>query len=507
MNLHDVIRAPARHREEHASRARQRNVVTLRGRSAREQARDPARRRGAVRRQGRSTSAPCAMPRQDAARRPVRRRASPSGRRRSCAWPRARRSSSSRECRAPCRYAIYKPTSPGRREHERLGLRRAHAAAARSARCSRAHQQVAAAATPTAASPSWHRGGGHKRRYREHRLPARQGRRPGARSRRSSTTRTARRASRCSTTRTARSATSSRPTASRSATRCMSGADADIKPGNALPLANIPLGTVVHNDRAEARQGRAARALGRRRRAADGARGRATRRCACRRGEIRLRARRAAARRSARSATLEHENVSDRQGRPHALARQAPERPRRRDEPGRPPDGRRRGQVVGRPPSVHAVGQADQGPQDAQQQAHRQVHRQAAREEVRHGAFAQEGSVRRPEPPDEGRRRRSATGSKQVIKTWSRRSTIMPEIVGLTFAVHNGKLFIPVYVTENMVGHKLGEFSPTRTFSGHSADKKVKVGAGAGEVAMASRAQAQRASRISAAQGAAASRT
>jgi small subunit ribosomal protein S19 len=68
-----------------------------------------------------------------------------------------------------------------------------------------------------------------------------------------------------------------------------------------------------------------------------------------------------------------------------------------------------------------------------------------------------------------------STGDKKVIKTWSRRSTILPEFVGLTFAVHNGKKFIPVYVTENMVGHKLGEFAPTRTFHGHSGDKKAKV--------------------------------
>ncbi len=65
--------------------------------------------------------------------------------------------------------------------------------------------------------------------------------------------------------------------------------------------------------------------------------------------------------------------------------------------------------------------------------------------------------------------------SKKVIKTWSRRSTIIPDFVGFTFAVHNGKKFIPVFVTENMVGHKLGEFSPTRTFSMHSGDRKVKV--------------------------------
>lgn len=66
------------------------------------------------------------------------------------------------------------------------------------------------------------------------------------------------------------------------------------------------------------------------------------------------------------------------------------------------------------------------------------------------------------------------SGSRKVIKTWSRRSTIMPEFVGLTFAVHNGKKFVPVFVTENMVGHKLGEFAPTRTYYGHAADKKGK---------------------------------
>jgi len=69
------------------------------------------------------------------------------------------------------------------------------------------------------------------------------------------------------------------------------------------------------------------------------------------------------------------------------------------------------------------------------------------------------------------------TGSKKVIKTWSRRSTILPEAVGLTFAVHNGKKFIAVFVTENMVGHKLGEFAPTRLFHGHAGDRKAKVGA------------------------------
>jgi small subunit ribosomal protein S19 len=68
----------------------------------------------------------------------------------------------------------------------------------------------------------------------------------------------------------------------------------------------------------------------------------------------------------------------------------------------------------------------------------------------------------------------SESSRNEIIKTWSRRSTILPEFIGLSFAVHNGKKFIPVNVTEDMVGHKLGEFSPTRTFFGHTADKKTK---------------------------------
>jgi small subunit ribosomal protein S19 len=71
----------------------------------------------------------------------------------------------------------------------------------------------------------------------------------------------------------------------------------------------------------------------------------------------------------------------------------------------------------------------------------------------------------------------NVAGDKKVVKTWSRRSTILPTFIGHTFAVHNGKKFIPVYVTENMVGHKLGEFSPTRTFKGHVA-KNEKSGRG-----------------------------
>ena len=70
--------------------------------------------------------------------------------------------------------------------------------------------------------------------------------------------------------------------------------------------------------------------------------------------------------------------------------------------------------------------------------------------------------------------------SKKVLKTWSRRSTIIPDMLGVTFAVHNGRKFVPVFATENMVGHKLGEFAPTRTFHGHSGERKAAAGGPAG---------------------------
>jgi small subunit ribosomal protein S19 len=73
-----------------------------------------------------------------------------------------------------------------------------------------------------------------------------------------------------------------------------------------------------------------------------------------------------------------------------------------------------------------------------------------------------------------------AAGDKRIIRTWSRRSMVVPDMVGMTFAVHNGHKFIPVYCTENMVGHKLGEFSPTRTFHGHAGDRKGEVKGGGG---------------------------
>ena len=87
---------------------------------------------------------------------------------------------------------------------------------------------------------------------------------------------------------------------------------------------------------------------------------------------------------------------------------------------------------------------------------------------VKKGAYIEEKLL-------EKARKAEASGSKSIIKTWSRRSTVVPELIGQTFAVHNGKKFVPVFVTENMVGHKLGEFSPTRTFYSHAGDRKSKV--------------------------------
>jgi small subunit ribosomal protein S19 len=87
---------------------------------------------------------------------------------------------------------------------------------------------------------------------------------------------------------------------------------------------------------------------------------------------------------------------------------------------------------------------------------------------LKKGPFVEEKLMKKVE-------RMIVAGDKKIIKTWSRRSTIVPEFVGMTFAVHNGNKFIPVYVSENMVGHKLGEFSPTRTFRGHSGTGKAPV--------------------------------
>jgi small subunit ribosomal protein S19 len=114
------------------------------------------------------------------------------------------------------------------------------------------------------------------------------------------------------------------------------------------------------------------------------------------------------------------------------------------------------------------------GEEDEKEQTYRQIYRQKKEEEIgrvdlprslKKGPFVDEKLMKRIHAMNERNER-------NVVKTWSRRSTIIPEFIGHTLAVHNGRKFIPVYVTENMVGHKLGEFSPTRTFKGHAGAKK-----------------------------------
>jgi small subunit ribosomal protein S19 len=138
---------------------------------------------------------------------------------------------------------------------------------------------------------------------------------------------------------------------------------------------------------------------------------------------------------------------------------------------------------------VQPLGHADQGAQNPQEEAERSADRETSQinlppagaqpnphafsgdpmsRSLKKGPFIDSSLVKKIQEAQD-------TRSNKVIKTWSRRSTIVPEMVGLTLAVHNGRKFIPVFVSENMVGHKLGEFSPTRTFHGHSGDKKSKA--------------------------------
>src|SRR5438128_1358383 len=123
------------------------------------------------------------------------------------------------------------------------------------------------------------------------------------------------------------------------------------------------------------------------------------------------------------------------------------------------------------------MGPADQGLQDAQSQDDRSVHRATEAKVVgrslKKGPFIDTPLLEKIEAMNR-------TSEKKVIKTWSRRSTVIPEFVGHTLAVHNGRKFIPVYVTENMVGHKLGEFAPTRIFKGHTTKVSEKAATVAG---------------------------
>ena len=260
--------------------------------------------------------------------------------------------------------------------------------------------------------------------------------------------------------------------------RVETGPAADIKPGNNLPLRNIPVGTVIHA--IELRPGggaKIARSAGAsvqlvakdgpyaQLRMPSGEIRNVDVRCRATIGEV---------------GNAEQSQHQLGQGRPHALEGQAPDRPRCRHEPGRPPARWWRGQDLRWSPPGQPVGQAG-GPHPQGQQGQRQDHRpppqdrqEALREHVamprslKKGPFVDDHLAKKVDDQND-------KGTKNVIKTWSRRSMIVPAMLGHTIAVHDGRKHVPVFVTESMVGHKLGEFAPTRTFRGHvKDDRKAK---------------------------------
>ena len=267
--------------------------------------------------------------------------------------------------------------------------------------------------------------------------------------------------------------------ASPSATCCSPDRAPRSGPGNALPLRYIPVGSVVHN--VELRPGGGGKlargagmsvqlvakegmfatlaapldrdAPGADRLPGDARRGRQ------RRGRAHL----------------------DRQGRPQPLEGRPPPDPWRRHEPGRPPARRWRGQDLRWPPPGVALGPA-RGPHASAPQAVRPAHHSSSPHPRRpplnaagsdHASQPEKGTVRRRPSAEEGRRRSTPRTRSGSIKTWSRRSTIIPDMVGHTIAVHDGRKHVPVYVTESMVGHKLGEFAPTRTFRYHAGQERA----------------------------------
>ena len=256
--------------------------------------------------------------------------------------------------------------------------------------------------------------------------------------------------------------------------KVQSGQGAEIRPGNSLPLRYIPVGSVIHC--VELRPGgggKMARGAGMSVQLVAKEGDFATLRLPStemRRVLDRL-PRHPRGRRQRRGRAHQ-----DRQGRPQPLEGQAPPDPRRRHEPRRPPAGRRRGEVLGRAPPRLAVGQA-RGPHPPTPQGVRQDDRASAPDpwgpavggdvprSLKKGPFVDDHLLKKVDVLN-------ASGEKRVIKTWSRRSTIIPDMVGHTIAVHDGRRHVPVYVTESMVGHKLGEFAPTRTFRFHAGQER-----------------------------------
>ncbi len=256
----------------------------------------------------------------------------------------------------------------------------------------------------------------------------------------------------------------------------IAGQQVDVKPGNAMPLASMPVGTIVHNVEMKIGKGAAHGALGRQLRASRRPRSGL---CHCPPQFGRAAPGPWPVLRNGRRGVepRPHECLA-RQGGSQALARTPSAQSRRHDEPGRSSARRRRRPHLGRPSSGHAVGQADKGQEDALQQIHRQIHRDFASQEQEEGLKSMARSISKGPFVDGYLLKKAdaarASGRNEVIKIWSRRSTILPQFVGLTFGVYNGHKHIPVSVSEDMIGHKFGEFSPTRTFHGHAGDKKAK---------------------------------
>ena len=255
-----------------------------------------------------------------------------------------------------------------------------------------------------------------------------------------------------------------------------SGSGADITVGNSLPLASMPVGTVVHNVELQpGRGGQLARSAGAGVQLMAKEGGYATLRLPS--GEMRMV-------RAECRATVGHDRQRrppehhGRQGRPQAPHGRAPADARHGHEPGRPPARRRRGRHAAGQPPADAVGRADDRlPHPQEGQAVRPLHRPrpSPRQEgqplmsrsSKKGPWVQERLMDRIEAMN-------SSGSKTMIRTWSRASTIFPEMVGHTIAVHDGRKHVPVFVSESMVGHKLGEFAPTRTYRGHEKSGKVR---------------------------------
>ena len=256
-----------------------------------------------------------------------------------------------------------------------------------------------------------------------------------------------------------------------------SGQGADIKPGNALPLRYIPVGTTVHNVELRPGQGgKIARSAGMAVQLVAKEGEFATLRmpstemrrvlidCRATVGEV---------------GNSEHELIKIGKAGRNRWKGKRPQTRGVRDEPGRPPARWWRGSHVGRSPGSVAVGQA-RGPHPQQEEGVAAAHRAPSpyvegpevvpvSRSLKKGPFVDDHLLKKVDA-------QNTAGERKVIKTWSRRSTIIPDMVGHTIAVHDGRKHVPVYVTESMVGHKLGEFSPTRTFKYHAGQEKNAKG-------------------------------